>query len=168
MDYLQNHCFSNNSNWGTDYLCRHIVSFNAYEEHNKNDWNNLINPTADVYVDPTLLELSKTYHPDISNELRMKHSTKSVPNLYPHVLQWLDDNVADRKDSTCSKGWATHDDEGRYLDKLSFVVFFHRKRDAMNFIKEFSEHKKPVHYCHYFDNVRKELNFETNKLEPIK
>lgn len=169
MNYLQNHCFCSESYWfdGT-YLCRHIVSFNKYEEHNKIDWDNLIDENAETILDEFAYELGKKYKPELDESVLISKSQKPVKNLKPHVLQWLEDNVKDRKDHECTKGWDIGSAEYRGTESPSLAIFFHRKNDAMAFIREFSVHKKPVHYCQYFSDVRKELDLSTGKYNRIK
>jgi hypothetical protein len=93
-----------------------------------------------------------------------------APALRPHVVEWLETNVKDRKgDKDCNKGWCVG--SGDYNSKgyvYDFTIFFHRKADAMAFIKEFSKYKKPTDYWDYFNCDRKVLNLETLKYEPHK
>lgn len=137
MRYLQNHCFCLDSCWGGVYNCRHIVSLNSYEPEYEEDWKSCIETNAE-----------------------------SVPNLKPEILTWLRLNIADRKINdfyTQKQGWAIGSSEYREMDNLSFSIFFHRKSDAMAFIRQWSKWKKPTFYCQYFTDVRKRLNLDTGK-----
>lgn len=168
MDYLQNHCFCRDSYWfdGT-YWCRHLVNFNKYEDHNIVDWDNLIDENSDTALDEFAYRLGKNFRPDMDEKELISKSQKPVKNLKPHVLQWLHDNVKDRKDSDCTKGWDIGSTDYRATESSSFTIFFHRKNDAMAFIRQFSIHKKPVHYCQYFSDVRKELDLNTGKYHTL-
>ena len=42
MDYLKNHCWCSDSNWGSMYDCQIIVNLSCYEDYDKEDWNNLL------------------------------------------------------------------------------------------------------------------------------
>lgn len=50
MHYLQNHCWCSKSHWDEQmYDCRHIVSFNSYENKYKDDWEALVDPDAEKF-----------------------------------------------------------------------------------------------------------------------
>ncbi|MDB4311806.1 hypothetical protein N9937_00085 [bacterium] len=165
MDYLQNHCWCSSSHWdGKHYDCRHIVSLNSYQEGYEDDWNALIDPEAESFFDEESFNITF----DIYKERGYPPSKKSyymrgVLNLKPEVLDWLEENVEDRTGEECNKGWCVGSTEYRSSPSTSLSVFFHRKKDAMKFIKTFSKWKKPIHYCQYFTDVRKRLDLETLK-----
>lgn len=83
-------------------------------------------------------------------------SSDFTSRLKPHVIQWLDDNIEDRKDDTYPKGYCVGNDDYN-KNQEDFVIFFHRRNDAIKFIKEFSVHKKYTVYSDSFKNVRKIL-----------
>jgi hypothetical protein len=166
MDYLQNHCWCSESNWGGKYDCRHIVSFRSYE-HDAEDWNAVIDEEADTVFDEEGFErISKFFVEkkiDITEEVKQSY-IKTVPNLKPHVLEWLENNVKDHDYDESGKGWCVGSVKYRATDSChSFSVFFQRRKDAMAFIRAFSKYKKPVRYCQYFTDVRKTLDLETLK-----
>lgn len=176
MEYLKNHCWCNSSHWDNkNYDCQIIVSLKSYKEEYKEDWSNLI--IKEEYFDreeannfiSTLKEEHKTskkgytkkYYDDLHNIV----GKKKIAALKPEVMQWLEDNVPDFKNE---KGWCIGSKEYRANDSASsFSIFFQRRRDALAFIKRWSKWKKPIHYCQYFTDVRKKLNLETLKYEPI-
>lgn len=166
MHYLQNHIWCSMSHWdGEIYHCRHLVGLNSYEDGYVEDWNNLIDEDAEKFFNQEEYDFwcqskySEKY--GISNK---DDVMKSVNNLKPEVLQWLKENVKDRKGETNNKGWCIGSTEYRANDSgSSFTIFFHRRKDAMAFIKRFSKWKKPIQYCQYFTDVRKTLNLETGK-----
>ena len=86
-------------------------------------------------------------------------------NIYvrDEVIQWLEQNVDDRKDKECEKGWAVADLTSRNRELVKCSFFFHRKKDAMKFVKHFSKYQKPTFYCNYFEDVRLELDKSTGK-----
>lgn len=167
MKYLQNHVWCSRSNWDGDiYHCRHLVSWKEYEEADRDDWNNLVHHD-ETYLDPKIVERLKSEMQSIKPDVSILTYGQNVQNLKPHVLAWLEENVKDRKDEGNNKGWCIGDTEYRATDTYSMSVFFHRKPDAMAFIKTFSIYKKPTHYCQYFTNVRKKLNLNTMKYETL-
>lgn len=156
MDYLQNHIWCSSSHWdGKHYDCRHLVSVGSYKEDDpdKEDFNKM------VYYDEVFLNKEMTYE---GKTIQIEYPIK-IPTFENYVFEWLDSNVKDRGDTDSPKGWCIGDDDYRYSDKSSITVFFHRKTDAMNFIKTFSKYKKPVNYCQYFTDVRKTLDLTTLK-----
>lgn len=167
MDYLQNHIWCAESNWqNAHYDCRHLVSLSSYKEGYVEDWRNLVDERSEEYSDDenSLLfraMLSAGVHEDDARQRCRRYA----PNLKPHVLQWLHDNVPNRKGQSPEQGWAIGSAKYRGNDGGSLTIFFHRKRDAMNFIKTFSVYRKPVHYCQYFTDVRKQLNLTTMEYE---
>lgn len=169
MDYLQNHIWCSDSNWGCHYDCRHLVSIPSYG-NGKEDWIELIDENINKVTDPNALErfesmLSAGY---LTENEREMFTSKRANDLKPHVVQWLEKNVKDRKDPDCVKGWCVGSAEYVAFDSsASFTVFFHRKSDAMDFIKTFSKYKKPINYCQYFSDVRKKLNIDTMKYENL-
>lgn len=166
MDYLQNHCWCSDSNWGGHYDCRHIVTIKCYDEY-EYDWNQVIDESAEEWFDEEAFNRMKSYFLEKGHDEDMLKGAfvKEVPNLRQDILSWLAENVADRKDPECEKGWCIGSNDYRSSEVTSFSVFFHRRKDAMAFIRNFSQYKKPVHYCQYFSDVRKKLNIETMKYE---
>ena len=153
MDYLQNHCWCSDCNWGGNYDCRHIVTIprnlkeGSYHDGPCIDWG-------------TVITTKEFFDEDYSY-------TKNINILKPKVFNWLNENVKDRKGDS-PKGWACGSDE--YLNNdssISLSVFFHRKSDAMKFIKTFSVFQKPVYFLNYFKDDRRELDMETFKLVKI-
>ena len=171
MNYLQNHIWCSDSNWGGHYYCRHLVSLTSYVESDKEDWDNIINPKRSKYFDEEMYTLSvealKKFSDKLINPEFLKDSYhRDVMGLREHVYQWLVDNVKDRNDKEQPKGWCIGSDAYTSGDSCSsYAIFFHRKSDAMKFIKTFSKWKKPVNYCQYFSDVRKTLDLETLKYE---
>jgi len=159
MDYLQNHIWCSDSNWGGGYDCRHLISLSMYKDHNLDDWYNIVDRNADYYE----VEANIAFR----NLTGMSMEPKTVINFKPEVLQWLDNNVKDRVDPECIKGWCVGSIAYRASTNFSMAVFFHRRNDALAFVKKFSKWGKPVHYCQYFSDVRKKLNLETLKYEEI-
>lgn len=151
MNYLRNHCWCSDSNWGGMYDCQIIVGLNCYEEHYKEDWENLI-----IKV-PTKKTITSMGFPPIEID------TYYIA-LKPEVMNWLHNNVDDFKGD---KGWCVGSKDYDQNVSSSYSVFFQRRRDAMKFIKTWSKWKKPLFYCQYFTDIRKELNTETGKYTPI-
>ena len=151
MNYLRNHCWCSDSNWGGNYDCQIIVDLNCYEEDYKEDWENLM-----VSVETTKILTSSSF-PDLEVPC-------TYPNLKPEVLIWLDDNVEDFQNF---KGWCIGSKDYLMTSSSSYSVFFQRRKDAMKFIKTWSKWKKPLFYCQYFTDIRKELDITTGKYREI-
>lgn len=164
MDYLQNHIWCGDSNWGGDYHCRHLVSISSYDSGCEDDWESLTT-TAKVFNKDSYEMLSAYYEesgrvaPDREDDLFKKR----VYIFKGEVVDWLHANVTDCKDM---KGWCIRSESDLTSgSNLSLHVFFQRRSDAMKFIKVWSKWKKPINYCQYFSDVRKTLNLETLKYE---
>ena len=157
MDYLKNHCWCSDSNWGGHYNCTIIVSLYSYKEGYKEDWDKLTYK-AD-YFDEELYNTFKERHPEYEDCEDV--GWKSINKLKPEVISWLEDNVPDDK---AGKAWCVGSDKYIATDSgISSAVFFQRRKDAMKFIKTWSKWKKPIHYCQYFTDIRKSLDLQTGK-----
>jgi len=158
MDYLKNHCWCSDSNWGGHYDCQIIVGLSSYKEGYKEDWERLLTK-ADYFNEDTYKILLSKGLPDCE-EVKMAATTK-YNQLKPEVIQWLEDNVPERNGV---KGWAIGSaDHVRSGSNINYDIFFQQTRDAMKFIKTWSKWKKPIHYCQYFTDVRKTLDLQTLK-----
>lgn len=164
MNLLINHCWCSKSNWnGLYYHCRVIVSIDMIAENKQ-------------YHDPDSREpdwnlIEEVPYNNGKEILFCKHSTR---RLKPEVMQWLQDNIKDRKLTKSEiehgdvvKGWAVGNDEYNSNDSISFSLFFQSSKDAMKFIKTWSTHKNVVNYLNYFKDIRRKLNFKTGRLNRI-
>ena len=155
MNVLINHCWCSDSNWGGNYNCRVIVSINrisegkAYHDVPTEDWTNLLDEHA--------------FDPDPES----RWGLKGVRRLKPEIIQWLNENVKDRKCDEHRQGWCVGTDNYNSKDPLSFAIFFERPRDAMRFIRRWSSFKNPFRYLNYFKDIRKELDPITNRLRQV-
>ena len=168
-----NHVFCLDSIWGGTYDSRYLVSIkrviagNTYFDTPNPDWVSLISqkPHFDKEEYKRFRE-----HPDLQHIKEETHRSmcqKRTVFLKPHIMDWLNENIKDRPDKDSSQGWAVGTDQYNCTNPLSFSLWFHRKSDALAFIKKWSIHKKPVTYFDYFKEIRKELNEKTNKLEVV-
>jgi hypothetical protein len=169
MHYHSNHCWCSQSNWNDEgYSARHTVDIQKHTGSTIDD----IDPdwTSNVYITKEVDErrfennkrsfakLSKEYSDD---EIR-SFSLETVPNLNDEVVAWLNENVADVKRDDYGNGtmkaWAMGNQEYRQSGySMELAIWFQRKKDAMNFIKRWSVHKKPTTYCNYFKDDRRKL-----------
>lgn len=172
MNYLQNHIWCSESNWGgVHYDCRHLVDLKDYEPHDRTDWSNIVDYTKFIYCDKDyakiymerMAERGIDFTQAEAEDMFTTH--RKIPTLKPEVFEWLEQNVKDRNGEGCVKGWCIGSEEYRRTNTSDMCIFFHRRSDAMAFIRVFSVYKKPVHYCQYFSDVRKRLNLETMKYE---
>ncbi len=163
MNVLINHCWCSDSIWGGVYDCQVIVSMekyacreDIYAGKNTTDWNTIL--------DKFQIEV------DEFGRKRME----DVYCLKPEVVQWLDANVKDknckmegRTELSLSKGWGVGTDQYNVKNRSSFSLFFERPKDALAFIKQWSEYKNPVDYLNYFQDIRRKLNPKTGRLQRI-
>ena len=168
MNYLKNHCWCSDSNWGGGYDCQIIVSLRSYGDGYEADWKNLTHSERVFSQEKydSFVEHLKDKGADLEDEkvkarLKKNIGYSFVQNFNPEVLEWLEENVPDVDGE---KGWCVGSPNYRAQgSSCSLQVFFQRTRPAMAFIKKFSKHKKPINYCQYFTDVRKTLDLETGK-----
>ncbi len=177
MNYLKNHCWCRSSHWDNkDFDCQIIVSLSSYEDEDKEDWNN-ITETINVFSQKKFDEeisfaklMIERYPNDFNHEYLDKIKAcketgfQNVRVFKTEVLDWLNENIPDIKGN---KAWCVGSHDYNMNDSSSLSVFMQRRRDAMLFIKTFSQWKKPVHYCQYFTDVRKKLDLNTLKYKNI-
>ena len=169
MDYLKNHCWCSSSHWdGDHYDCSIIVTLSSYKEGYKEDWEKLTHKVK-VFDQKTLDRHNSTMkwmqekypEEDFSSEVGDSVGWVTVNTLKPEVLDWLNENIPDIKEK---KAWCIGSDSYIAGDSCSsFSIFMQRRKDAMKFIKTWSKWKKPINYCQYFTDVRKELDLVTLK-----
>lgn len=172
-----NHMFCTDPCWGksdTMYWCKYLVAVErigkdkTYHDTPEEDWTNL---TVKVnYFDEEeykrLLTFSSTK--GMSDEDIRRWATKKIHIFNPEVIQWLNENVKDRRgEPEYPQGWCIGSEDYHARESLSISIFFHRRSDAMAFIKEWSVYKKPTTYFDYFRGIYKELNLETGKLVKV-
>jgi hypothetical protein len=170
MNYLKNHCWCSDSNWGGHYDCTIIVGLSSYDDGYEQDWASLIDVDSELYDDPERYETVKEFIETNGGTFDKTTFLTKVNNLKPEVLNWLESEVpdlaVDKYGNGHKKAWAIGSTAYRSRDsKISFSIFFQRRRDAMAFIKRWSVWGKPINYCQYFTDVRKRLNLETKKYE---
>lgn len=173
-----NHCFCTDPCWGGEpYWSRYMVSVekvvdyrhkkvNALDSDEEEDWNDILE-FKDVW-DQTEYENSKKLFSEIIKEGEKNRTERierhaefdgmlrNVPHLKQEVIDWLNLNVKDNQKDQ-SKGWCMGTDTYNGSDKLSFTLWFYRRRDALKFIREWSSHTKPTTYFDYFKDIYKEL-----------
>lgn len=163
MDYLKNHCRCHSSNWdGKEFDCQIIVGLNSYEEHNKEDFENITTKLEGFCQDTYNVLGAKWLERGLSEDEVREMCSKSYSTLKPEVLDWLYENVPDKDGE---KMWCIGDEEYLMNDSCGINIFFQQTRHAMAFIKRWSKWKKPVRYTQYFTDIRKTLNLETLKYE---
>lgn len=97
-------------------------------------------------------------------ESRGSNFITETTGLNQEVIDWLNDNIEDRKfvSEDCEiqerKAWAIGDDKYNSNTPWEFKLFFARQKDALKFIKEWSIYKKPTFYFDYFHSDRRELD----------
>lgn len=178
MDYLKNHCWCSSSHWDNkNYDCQIIVSLKSYNDAYVDDWENLTEQVEvfsqerfNEQVDFAELLMTRSLHlygEDYLEKVKNDDRTGCVKirTFKPYVLEWLDKNIPDINGQ---KAWCVGSSDYVVNDSCSSLsVFMQRRKDAMLFIKTFSKWKKPVYYCQYFTDVRKELDLETLKYKVI-
>lgn len=158
MRFFTNHCWCSDSNWGGHYDCRYILNINKVFDP---EFDKLI--LCDKVFDQKEYDQLLTMESLTGVTISKQWATHNTFRLRQEPIAWLNQNVKDRKGEDINKGWAIGTPEYCQHDfaSSSFDIFFHRKQDLMNFVKAFSQYKKPTHYFDYFKDERKELNLET-------
>jgi hypothetical protein len=174
MNYLQNHIWCSDSNWGGQYDCRHSVFFNSYEAVHAEDWKNVIDEkSAKVFMEEEYNSIRSIVLDEgrfFDDEKYKSFYNRYVPTLKSEVVKWLEENVKDRPKPGYDgqiKAWCIGSNKYNSANSSGFSLFFHRRKDAMAFIRRWSKWKKPVHYCQYFTGVRKKLDLVTLKYRDI-
>lgn len=171
MQYYSNHICCHDSNWGGLYDCRHTITINRWKPGKcikdgvPQDWSNLLEEqeffNQKDYDFHKNLAVEKGR--EIDEERLNRIANQEAYTLKEEVVKWLNENVADRADNESPQGWVIGSLTYNANDGVSFKIFFHRRRDAFNFAKRWSEHKKPLSVFNYFTDKRQELDLETNK-----
>ena len=176
MHYSQNHIWCSDTQDNSTYNCRHSVTIEShldvkdYQEKKDVDWTNCI-IEKDFFNEErynNFIEIRKENGESINEESLKSISVDTTYQLKLELLKWLKENIKDRTKHDNNNGWNIGSE--LYLSKnVSCVtIFFHRRRDALNFIKQFSVYKNPTFYLNYFKDIRKIINFNTLKLEMYK
>jgi len=162
MNVLINHCWCSDSNWGGQYNCRVIVSLkrfaeleDVYKRKQTPDWEKLVDEVP------------------YDNGKEIPFRKYSTFRLKPEVIQWLKDNVKDRKllkwqiedGGYPPQCWAVGSDEYNSTESIGFSIFFQNPTDARKFIKHWSIHKNPEDYLNYFHDRRWKLDPTTGKMK---
>ena len=175
MEIFSNHCWCNDSNWnGATYDCRYILTIrrspdleNIYDTKSgeSKDWEKCI--TREKVLDQQEYDFLKKdeVFKDYPDEDLKKMCRRTVFCLKDDIIEYLINNVKDREDEEINEGWAVHNAP---RDLLAYDIFFHRKEDALAFIKEFSEYKVPTLDTNYFEDTTRKYNPKTGKLGPKK
>ena len=175
MDYYTNHCWCIDSIWGGHYDCRHIVTIkrNLKLEEVRGephiDWTNTIEK-KDFFSQEKydlIKEIWEEKSKPIDEESIRRLSTDYTYIIKPEMIKWLENNIKDRKGEDSDKGWTIGTDQYNSNAHSGFDIFFHRQKDALAFIKEFSIYKKPTDFFNYFRDIRKKLDFNTMKLVTV-
>ena len=162
MEYFTNHCWCSDSIWGGVYDCRYILTIDKEVDP---EFDELIEETKffsqeefDMLED--IYKNAEQYKDLIvSKDMCMRNTFR----LNEEVKTWLHFNVEDRKGYDINKGWAIGSDEYNRVayPQGTFSIFFHRKKDLMNFVRYYSKYKKPTKYVDYFKDERKTLDITT-------
>jgi hypothetical protein len=164
-----NHMFCTDSCWSGIYHCRYSVTIHriedgkSYHDTPEQDWTNLTEQFSFFDEEEFNRRINESaYWQGDENERHF--ATKTRYKLKPEVLNWLNENIKDRKDEDHIKGWCIGTDNYLSRSPLEVSIFFHRKADALKFIGTWSIHKKPTTYFDYFKGIREKLDLATGKL----
>ena len=182
MNYLKNHITCHEDINGEIYNCKYLITIEEFldeefvvDKINKDkdfikdmDWyNNIIEKE---FFNKQRFEFIKELRKNQGkNEIDKVSEYNDVTYiLKPEIIKWLNENIKNGKDKDKTKGWNIGSDLYNSKNSCSFNIFFYRYIDAMKFVKEFSVYKKPLNYLNYFDDIRKQYNIKSKKLEVIK
>ena len=135
---------------------------NEENEENEDDWGDLIY-SKEFFNQEEYDEAIEYYKSTDNREMverfaKLRATMRDAPSLKKEVIDWLNENIKDNpKNKTQPQGWCMGNDNYRSTSLLSLTLWFYRRRDAMNFIKTWSSHKKPTTYLDYFNDIYKEL-----------
>lgn len=172
MFFFKNHisCRDDKYTKNGNYDCSYSVSIDddQFDKQNNFDSEDLkkITITKEFINEieiKKIKERNKNKKIQISDEDIISSCTYEILILLPEVEKWLNDNIADRKGYSINKGWYVASFQYRINDENEIVIYFHRKNDAMNFIKKFSKYKNPTIYYDYFKSKLKILDLKTMK-----
>jgi hypothetical protein len=162
-----NHMFCTNSNWGGDFWTRYMVSLDTLKKVDQTDCQNLLMEKEafdeDRWQSMQGFFAEQGYSPERIEQHKAFYN-KKYKVLKPEVLEWLANNVPNVKDAKQPQGWCVGSDTYQMSGSTDVAIWFARRKDALNFIRTFSVHKKPTTYFDYFKEIRKELNFKKNVL----
>ena len=144
MNHYTGFYFCTRSNWDNNtFFVRNLVSI----EYKTEDFNNLL-----VKI------------PYVSDD---KFNTWGYCyQLKPEVFDWLEANV--KNENKKLKGWCCGNNDYNSQICEYFSLFFYRRKDALNFIKTWSIHKKPTKTYNQNTYVLKVLDEKTNTLKVVK
>lgn len=132
-----------------DYPTKHSLRTTGIHE----DFENLIDYDVFFFNEKRYQRLISKFGEEKAKKLAENNLTN---RLKPHVIEWLEKNVKNRTDKCHTQGFCFGNDDYN-SESIEFNIFFHRKNDALNFIKTFSIHKKPSFIFDYFDEKRMAL-----------
>ena len=151
-----NHMFCTRPCWGKEaYWCRYLVSIERndgkdYHDEPEKDWLNLTEQFD--YYDEERYRENRGFASlkNITDDVLKQMAIKKARRLKPEVLEWLNNNVKERKDEDYTQGWCCGNEDYLAFNSMSISIFFHRKAEALAFIKHWSVHKKPSSFFDYF------------------
>ena len=174
--------YCSRSNWDSNAFCTsYMISIDKFDGRSEfpsykvedEDWKTLLEFKdnfwcQDVYDEHMARFASDAYKskerkstPEQNERFAKFDATKyGVPFLNQEVIDWLNENVMDaaKPYEQPANGWCMGDDSYRASgSSMDFALFFHRRKDAMAFVKRWSVHKKCTTYFDYFKEIRKEL-----------
>lgn len=169
-----NHCFCMDPNWGGEpYWSRYMVAIQdklSYDPKAKKeeDWINLTGEHS--FFDQEQYDRYKDgkFFKGYSDEMLHDMCKSTTRRLAPKVWEWLEKNIEDTKENgrKGEKGFCVGTDAYNHRNN-DFTIWFYRRSDALKFIKTWSVYKKPTTYFDYFKEIRKEIDFKTQKLKTV-
>lgn len=151
-----NHVFCTSPCWGEGtYWCRYLVSIDRipegkdYHDEPEKDWINLTEEFDYFDEERYKGNLGFVSLQGITDEVLRKMAMKKARQLKPEVLEWLN-TIKERKDEDYTQGWCCGNEDYLAFSSMSISIFFHRKVDAISFIRRWSVHKKPTSFFDYF------------------
>jgi len=189
MTYHTNHCWCNKCNHNDEHFNGEVMvyfgedlSTNFIDEHfdHKNpipdpDFKRLTEKKP--FFDEENFQMRMKYfkekgefltkeEEDKEREKEKKFMMSETVTLKQEVIDWLEENIEDNKDTTEKtpinerKAWCIGNDEYNSRQSYNITVFFARQKDALNFIKKWSIYKKPTFYFDYFHDDHREMDIK--------
>ena len=166
MKFYSGNYYCSRSNWnGEIFDCRNLVSIETFEKHKYNPYGN--NDSKNLLVtreifDEDRYNFTLEYYGKEKAEDIKEFCVKKTYDLKISVRKWLNETVKDDQDG--NKGWCIGDDMYNTETSEGFSMFFYRRKDALLFIKTFSEYGKPTETFSQHTYVKKKLDLDTMKL----
>lgn len=154
MDYLQNHITIRTPNTGGKfYHCRHLVSVDPNEVE-------LQHVRIPCTPDDIRYEATRSFHSDMSEDDFSVSFGRTYLSPTPEMITFLN-TIPLKPNGDPAYAYSKYSEH-------DLGIGFHRKKDAMAFIKQFSKLGKPKYRTNYFKGIYEVYDEKSNKYIDIR